>query len=194
MSWINYYEQSDVGPSTSLLLALQAFSSPLPEPKLAYDLGCGIGRDAITLAKENWRVIAIDNCEDAAAFLQKNQSEAILKNIDFRCVSFEAIEWEKCSLVVAHYSLPFCSKEHFETVMESITAHILPNGLFSGVFFGHNDEWVGLVQNTEVELRRIFKDFDVLMLAEKEFDRPAANGQMKHWHVLELLARKRKMV
>ena len=191
MSWINYYEQSDVAPSTSLLSAMQAFGVLPPETKFAYDLGCGIGRDAIALAKEGWTVIAIDNCEEAAAFLQQNQSGATLKNIDFRCVSFDAIEWEKCSLVVAHYSLPFCPKEHFETVMECITAHILPNGLFSGVFFGHNDEWMDLVQNTVVELKIFFKDFDVLELTEKEFDMPAVSGQMKHWHVFEVLARKR---
>ena len=56
-------------PRPTLLMALEAWNG---SPGFALDLGCGSGRDTLTLLAHGWRVYAIDAEQDAFARLEQS--------------------------------------------------------------------------------------------------------------------------
>lgn len=38
------------------------------------------------------------------------------------------------------------------------------------------------------QVKELFKDFDIINICEKEYDKQTAMGKMKHWDVIEVLA------
>lgn len=85
---------------------------------------------------------------------------------------------------------------------KEICLNIKNNGYFVGNFFGVNDEW-----NTEDDKRtflskegviKLFSDLEILgileilEIQEIEKDKPTAEGNMKHWHTIEVIAQKHK--
>lgn len=60
-----------------------------------------------------------------------------------------------------------------------------------GNFFGKNDEWAFKKKMTFMSLEevgKLFKNFEILTISEKEYDKPTAMGKMKHWDVIEVFA------
>lgn len=43
------------------------------------------------------------------------------------------------------------------------------------------------------EVKNLFKDFEVITISEKEYDKPTAMGKMKHWDVIEVCAYTKKV-
>lgn len=75
-----------------------------------------------------------------------------------------------------------------------ICLNINNNGFFVENFFGINDEW-----NTKDDKRtflskedviKLFSDFEILEIQEIEKNKPTAEGKMKHWHTIEIIAKK----
>lgn len=95
----------------------------------AIDLGCGSGRDTVYLIKNNWNVIAIDR-EDTKELIEKKLTEKQLKRFKFVCQNFENIELEKNDLIVANFSIPFCSKNYFNDFWKKIINSIVTGRLF----------------------------------------------------------------
>lgn len=115
--------------------------------------------------------------------------------MDFLIDTFENIKFEKYDLIVSNMSLCFCNPNYFQKVCRTITNSILPNGYFVGNFLGKEDGWSQ--NNTrsftdEKELRAIFKDFQISYFKEKKYNKQTANGNMKFWHVYEIIAKKVK--
>lgn len=160
----------------------------------AIDIGCGAGNDTIYLIENNWNVIAIDGT-DVEKMIRNNLKEDKQKNLTFQLQKFENLKLTKCDLIVANYSLPYCNPTYFYTMWEEITNNIALNGFFIGNFFGHNFQWkTEEDKKTELdkdELIELFKDFDILEFKEIEEDKPTALGKMKHWHIFEVVAKKR---
>ena len=71
----------------------------------------------------------------------------------------------------------------------------MKDGHFVGNFFGNNDEW----KNTKEEMTflakgqviEVFKDFDIIEFKEIEKDVITGLGKMKHWHIFNVIAKKR---
>jgi len=78
---------------------------------------------------------------------------------------------------------------------KEICSSIKNNGYFVGNFFGVNDEWN--TENTDKtfltkeEVIELFNDFEILKIRDIEKNRPTAEGKMKHWHVIEIIAKKK---
>lgn len=100
----------------------------------AIDLGCGTGMDTIFLIKNNWNVIAIDR-EDTDELIREKLGTYELKKYKFSCQNFENIELEANELVVANYSIPFCSKNYFNEFWNKIVDSISTNRIFCREFF-----------------------------------------------------------
>jgi hypothetical protein len=62
-----------------------------------------------------------------------------------------------------------------------------------GNFFGFNDEWntcnTKLIFYTKEQVLELFKEFDISYINEIEYDKNTAMGKMKHWHVIEVVAK-----
>lgn len=164
------------------------------EPGNAVELGCGAGRDTLCLIKNGWNVLAIDR-ENVESRIVAKLSEEELKQFKFSKQKFEYIELEKNNLVVSNFSLPFYNKNNFTELWNKINDSILKEGYFVGNFFGNNDEWKNTKEEmtflTKEQVIELFKDFDIIEFKEIEKDAITGLGKMKHWHIFNVIAKKR---
>ncbi|MBP3597774.1 MAG: class I SAM-dependent methyltransferase [Clostridia bacterium] len=159
----------------------------------AIDLGCGSGSDTIFLIQNNLNVLAIDS-SDVEKMIRSKLSDTEQEKLKFELQKFESLKLPKCDLLISNNSLPFCEKKYFCQMWEEICSSIKNNGYFVGNFFGINDEW-----NTKEDKRtflskedviKLFNDFEILEIQEIEKNKPTAEGKMKHWHTIEIIAKK----
>ena len=95
----------------------------------AIDLGCGAGRDTVFLVKNNWNVLAIDR-EETKEIISNMLNTEEMKRFRFSSQTFEEIKLEENNLIVANFSLPFCSKEYFNEFWNKIVDSITKGRLF----------------------------------------------------------------
>lgn len=102
-------------------------------PGEAIDLGCGTGRDTVFLIKNKWKVLAIDR-EDTKEIISNKLNAEEHQNFRFIAEIFEKIKLEKNDLIVANFSIPFCSKEYFNELWNEIVQSITNGRLFCRKF------------------------------------------------------------
>ena len=164
-------------------------------PDKAIDLGCGAGRDTVYLIKNGWKVLAIDK-ENSKEYIDLKLNEEERKNFKFQCQDFENIKLEKVKLIVANFSIPFCSKDKFKDLWNSITQNIIQNGYFVGNFFGQKDSWAynkdKKIFLSKDEVLKLFESyFEIIDFQEIEKDGETALNGVKHWHIYNIIARKK---
>ena len=90
-------------------------------------------------------------------------------------------------------SLFFCNPSDFKNVCKKVTTSILQHGYFVGNFLGKEDGWHNFKDRSfvdEQELKEIFKNFEINYFKEKRYNKKTAKGNMKFWHVYEIIAKK----
>ena len=161
----------------------------------AIELGCGAGNDTVYLIKNNWNVLAIDR-EDVEERICKRLKPKDIEKFRFQKQSFETLEIEKNDLIVANYSLPFCKKYKFEELWNKIKTRITDEGYFIGNFFGLRDSWrefkTEMTFLSKEQVMNLFKDFEIIRFEEIEKDALTGLGKMKHWHIYDVIAKKKK--
>ena len=76
----------------------------------------------------------------------------------------------KADLINAHYSIPFCNPQYFDIFWTTIVNSININGRFSGKFFGDR--------------------VNIEHFEEREYNGKTAFGNLKHWHLFNVIAKK----
>jgi SAM-dependent methyltransferase len=193
--WSAYYS-AVVGrpPRDTLLAALERFDAEQAGEKFAVDLGCGDGRDTVELLRRGWRVLAIDGEQEAIARLL-SRPDINRDRLETQAVRFEEVNLpEQVDLVNASFSLPFCPPEHFPSVWEKIVASLRPGGRFCGQLFGDRDSWAiytSVTHHTREQVEELLQPFELEMFVEEEHPGQTALGEEKHWHLFQIVARKR---
>lgn len=164
------------------------------EPGNAVELGCGAGRDTVYLIRNGWNVLAIDR-EDVETRIVSKLLVEELEQFEFFKQRFEAIKLENSNLVVANFSLPFCNKNNFKELWDKINHSILKDGYFVGNFLGDKDEWKIAKEKmtflTKDQVMELFRDFEIVEFKEVEKDGLTGLGKMKHWHIFNVIAKKK---
>jgi tellurite methyltransferase len=188
--WSSYYEAvKDSPPHPTLLAALHAWNGP---PGSALDLGCGAGRDTLTLLAQGWRVHAIDAEAEAIARLAQIVPSPLRHALTSSLCRFETADLPVADLVNASYSLPFCKPDSFPRLWQNITTALRPDGLFNGHLFGQHDSWSQWPEGTfhsRTQVELLLAGWEIVQLNEMEWDGTPAVGEPKHWHVFEIVAR-----
>jgi SAM-dependent methyltransferase len=195
--WSAYYN-AIVGrpPRETLIAALDRFEAEESaiSSQFAIDLGCGDGRDTVELLRRGWRVLGIDGEQEAIARLQ-GRPDVNLDRLDTQVVRFEDVTLPTgVDLVNASFSLPFCPPEHFPVLWNKIVACLRSGGRFCGQLFGDRDSWAiysSMNHHTREQLEQLLQPFEVEMLEEEEHLGKTAIGEVKYWHLYQLVVRKR---
>ena len=188
--WAGYYAwSSGREPRPMLLAACQQLGEGAG--RLAVDLGCGEGTDALALADRGWSVLAVDNEPAGLASLRARIPATSEGRIRIVCATFADISLPPAHLIHAGFSLPFCSPRQFPAEWNQIRRALLPGGIFAGQLFGTHDSWAGdpsMTFQDRSEVNRLLDGLEILELHETERDGEAYSGP-KHWHTYDILAR-----
>jgi trans-aconitate methyltransferase len=195
--WLAYYD-AVVGrpPRGTLLAALARFDAEAPatSQRFAVDLGCGEGRDTVELLRRGWRVLGIDGePEGIARLLARPDINA--EQLDTQVARFETVTLpEAVDLINASFSLPFCPPEHFPELWSKIVAALRTGGRFCGQLLGDRDSWATypyLNHHTREQVETLLQPFAVEEFEEEDHPGKTALGEQKHWHLYQIVARKR---
>ncbi len=194
--WTQYYEAVEGRPPRpTLVKALAAYAQDAnPLPKFAVDLGCGDGRDTVELLNQGWRVLAIDGEQEAIARLRQRHDCNRLY-LETRVQRFEALTLPPdVSLINASFCLPFCPPQHFARLWEEIVVALAPGGRFCGQLFGDQDSWAAYIEinhHSREQVQDLLTPLIVEWLEEENHPGKTALGEDKHWHIFNIVARKR---
>ena len=97
-------------------------------------------------------------------------------------------------VIISNFALPFCNPTCFDNLWKNVCESLNNCGYFLGNFLGVKDEWSNrkdMIFFTKDEVEKLFDDFEMIYFEEKEYDKLTAMGKMKHWHVFEVVGRKK---
>lgn len=184
--WQKHHEDIKNYPPSRLLVEAVPF---MLNKHKALDLGAAVLTDTKFLLSEGFEVIALDK--------EKGLEEISDPKFKFVHSTYSGYSFPKnvFDLVNAQYSLPFNGKETFPELWANILNSLKSEGIFVGQFFGENDGWnvpgSEIAFHTISEVNEMLKDMEVLKLIEVDKDRHLSDGTPKHWHVYNVIAKKR---
>ncbi|WP_404465953.1 class I SAM-dependent methyltransferase [Vreelandella aquamarina] len=170
---------------------------PSELPKIAIDMGCGSGRNALFLVEYGYRVHAFDHHPLAIERVQES-GKAHFGTSLFTChARFDQFEYPSASLITACMSLFFCHPGVFPTVWKKLTQSLSSGGIFCGHFMGPEDTWardesLHLTIHTSSMLSSLFADdYHLIALQEKAEAGTTLMGKNKDWHTYSVILQKR---
>ena len=199
--WKTYFSFNSFSgglPESALLIGLDHFKEIGLDffSKVAIDIGCGRGRDTKALINTGWKVYGIDFSEEALSLLRseiKDTNKLHLVRANFEEMDLNGIQ-EKVYLINSSYTLPYAG-EKLDYVWDKIVKKLEVDGLFTGQFFGKNEGFAnvpGIITQSKEEVMHLLKDFEILSFKEREWDGKRVSGEIKHWHVFEVVAKKKR--
>lgn len=166
----------------------------------ALDLGCGLGANAIFLARHGFIVEALDNDKEV---LKKLRQKA--KGLKVKTINKDIESWQpknKYSLIISLNVLHFFSKRQIDKIISKIKKATKEGGVIFLEIFSEKDPAAKRYKKIKVKKRRrcffkiadfkkYFKDWEILELKTfKETDNHPPIG--KHIHsMIDLIARKK---
>jgi SAM-dependent methyltransferase len=188
--WAGYYAWSAGREPRPLLLAA-CRELGAGQDRLAIDLGCGEGTDALELLARGWLVLAVDAEPAGLALLRARIPPPAAGRIRVLHASFAEADLPRAHLIHAGFSLPFCPPQEFGALWARIRRALASGGVFAGQLFGTRDTWADdpdMTFCTRQQAEALLDGLDVLRLEETERDGHAFSGT-KHWHTFDILAR-----
>jgi SAM-dependent methyltransferase len=186
--WSEYYKVTKAKPPRPLLVKALAF---VTNKGKAIDIGGGALNDTRYLLDQGFEVTVIDKSPLMEQEAKNIKNEKLLAFTSaFEDFNFPQNEFD---LVSAMFALPFINPDHFSTVFAKIKDSLKTGGVFCGQFFGDRDEWKtnhDMTFHTKEQAHELLKDMESISFAEDEKDDKTAKGDMKHWHVFHIIARK----
>ena len=188
-----YAEKTKGAPPYYLVKKVMEYF-PEHESLRALDLGAGSLRHSIFLAQNRIQTFAIDKIEGIYKY------HAELDNLkDFITVEQEDIckfinePRKQFDIVLAIHVLPFLPKKCCEKFFQELPNLLSKRGVVALTFWGTRDDfsYKGIATMSKDELIEKLSMLELLFVKESESDGPTATGWQKHWHIIDILARKK---
>jgi SAM-dependent methyltransferase len=176
-------------------LVVQACSL-VSTPEYALDIGCGAMNESRYLLSQGFSVDAIDTTP-LITDIQFRPSETTFHPIigNFNTYIFEA---EKYNLAIFINGMSFLSRKNTLDSFSVIHTALKEDGIFAATAFGTDHEWnvadSSRIFFTEMALREILVDFDIISLNEERSIRTAYSGAETVWHSYNILAKKKRRI
>jgi tellurite methyltransferase len=189
-TWNTYFERIKENPPRPLLVEALNF---VKEKNEAIDLGSGALNDVRYLVSQGFNHVTAVDQEPLAKDIINEFPES---TVDYRISTFEEFDFKdnRYDLVNAQFSLPFIAQENFSEIFGKIISSLKLEGIIAGQFLGTNDEWnkedKTMSFHSIEEANSLLNELEVIKLEEKEYDKNTAAGDLKHWHVINFIARK----
>ncbi|BCW66008.1 methyltransferase [Arthrobacter sp. NicSoilB4] len=190
--WADYNAAQADRPVRSLCLDAMALAGP-GTGRRAIDLGCGAGKETLALLNNGWHVHAVDSLPDTPDRLR-----AIAPDADGR-LSIEVRAFQElgilppADLIFAGYSLPFIHPDTFGGFWAIVLDALQHNGVLAVNLFGDRDSWADIPEwnfHSEPEARQLFAGLEIVKFEVYDADGQSFRGP-KHWHIYDVVARKR---
>lgn len=187
-NWEKYYSHTKDRPPRRALVESMKF---VANKDRALDLGAGALQDSEYLLEQGFKeVVAVDS--EPSVQNKSNYNE----HLQIVISSFEDFNFptDSFDLVNAQYSLPFTNPQHFERVLAAVKNSLKKEGVFVGQLFGNRDGWNqngSMTFLTKEEATNLIENMEVIKFSEEEKDGKTAAGEDKHWHIFNLILRKK---
>ncbi len=185
-----YIEKNKDMPPRQLLVKALTFTTERNE---ALDLGAGPLTDTKYLVEQGFKhVIAVDRSRNAESIYATLPSD----KVDYITASFEDYTFppDTFDIVNAQFSLPFNPPDTFSEVFDRLKKSLNDGGIFVGQFFGPKDSWKidhpNMSFHSKDDVETLLSDMEIIQMEEVEKDEKPAVGNLKHWHIFNVIARK----
>lgn len=166
---------------------------PIIKTGTALDLGCGCGGNSILLAKNGFKVIALDkNIESTNCLKKRLRNSKTANRITIKSVDLKKSSWptKKYSLILALNVLHFLSERRATFLINKAKKSLSKNSIIFIRVFSNKNKTVGF-SPTPSQMRESFSGFKILHFRHyhvKENHPP--KGTHSHW-VIDLIAQKK---
>ncbi|MBX9906948.1 class I SAM-dependent methyltransferase [Patescibacteria group bacterium] len=198
MSWSTYLQNTKNNPPHPLLKEALDYAK---SKNAALDLGAGALNDTRAIVANGFTEVDVVDITSEIKELVEDVFKTLpsTQRVLFHNQSFNSFHYpkEQYDLINAQYSLPFANAENFIELWKKIEYSLAHGGIFTGTFFGVEDEWndgthTRIIFHQKTEVLELFRSptWNIIKLEEKIDDRPIADGTIKHWHVFNVIAQK----
>lgn len=187
-NWSLFYAKTKDAPPSPLLVRALQNKHLLGK---ALDLGGGALKDTRYLLEKGFEVLDLDR----EALPDALRADLDPVRFQYRQSAFADFHFphDEYAIVSAMYALPFNPPETFTDVMERIKRSLCKDGIFCGNFFGIHDEWSSTTDMTFLTTQRVkalFVGMEMLSFEEREWDGILVDGRPKHWHTVDVIAKR----
>lgn len=190
--WQKYVDGTKSKPPRKLLINALNICNPVLDNAL--DLGAGALNDTKFLIESGFKNVTAIDIEKYAEDVYIEWDNDKVTYIDS---TFDNYEFPKNNfdLINAQYALPFNPKNTFNKNFEKLKGSLKQNGLFIGQFFGDRDDWnkndEDMTFHTKNLALEAISDLDIILFQEEEKDEKTLDGNNKHWHIFNIIAKKK---
>lgn len=191
VSWRKYINKTKKRPARAVLV--EALPYVLKKDS-ALDLGAGALMDSKYLLQNGFKYVTAVDIDPAS----KELAEGIKsKRFTFFSGAFSEFSFpiQAYDLISAQRSLPYVSPEVFVDILGKIKRSLKSGGIFAAHVFGDRDEnileGVSMTRLSKNKILECLSDLEIIKLAETDEDKESALGKMKHFHEIEIIARKK---
>ena len=195
---------------------INIIKSYVPNNADVIDIGAGEGRNSIFLAKQGFKVLAIDKIPEGLKKLKRYATLHNLDNIITKVVDIKNFRFQpnKYSLIIAIAVLDFFKKSEIESLAEKIKKALIKNGIIYLKVFSIKDPFLNKIKKinlepieentfylpkariyrhffTKEELKKMFSEFEIIQLKERKI-RDYSHGQPHFHQVITFVAKNKK--
>ncbi|MFA5187775.1 MAG: class I SAM-dependent methyltransferase [Patescibacteria group bacterium] len=199
MKYNNIYKQNQKVWGQEPNKLLQMIWQKVKPKSYFLDLGCGQGRDSVFMAKQRFKVVAIDESKEA---IEQLRARAVKENLKIETICQSIADYkivkDKFSIINAYNIFQFLDKGKTGEIIDSIKKNLKPAGyaIISGftvsdsLYLKQENKSKGYFSTDE--LRELFNNFEIIFYFEGEIvDKGHAGANLTHKHnVVRIIVRK----